>query len=88
MRTEKQQRSQFLSFPWKGYLYYPSVIHCGRMHHDYKNSMNIRAHEHGIFHFLLYFEGENEFFFDGRQIPSVKGLLALCSPGVSHSFHP
>ncbi|MBN2625167.1 MAG: helix-turn-helix transcriptional regulator [Spirochaetales bacterium] len=88
LRTEKRQRSHFLSLPWKGDLYYPSVVHCGRERHSDREGLNSRPHEHAVYHLLLFFGGENEFFFGDNPVPCVKGLLALSSPGNIHNFYP
>jgi len=88
LRTEKKQRSHFLSLPWEGETFYPSVIHCGRERHGEQEGQMSRPHDHGVYHLLLFFGGENEFIFHGKPIPSLRGLLALSSPGNVHNFFP
>lgn len=46
------------------------------------------AHEHDVYHIVLFTRGQNSFLLDGEVTPSRPGTLALAAPGQGHSFFP
>jgi len=46
------------------------------------------AHEHDVYHIVLFTRGLNAFLLDGEVTPSHPGTLALAAPGQGHSFFP
>lgn len=56
---------------------------------DYKSFRRHNSeHKHDVYHVVLYIDGDADFSLDGKQIPARRGVLALCPPGVAHSFPP
>lgn len=77
-----------MSFPWEGETYYPSLIHCGIQEHEGEPRKPAKAHDHNVYHILLFLEGYGNFLFNERSVPVASGLFLLCPPGLSHSFQP
>ena len=47
-----------------------------------------KPHKHGVYHLLLYREGNNRILYNGKTLQVIPGTLLLCSPGMEHDFFP
>jgi AraC-like DNA-binding protein/mannose-6-phosphate isomerase-like protein (cupin superfamily) len=88
LRLNDKRRSHLCTFPVEGNLYYPSIIHCGLQEHESIKATPLRPHEHGVYHLLLFLEGNTDFISGGRSVPAARGLFVISSPGDRHSFLP
>ena len=47
-----------------------------------------QGHSHGVYHLVLFTQGDNEFILGDQKIRSSRGLCILTAPGDLHNFKP